>query len=356
MGIRYFLIDADSYVGGSGSGNVVAGSYAVVGEGYADTWEDDPGTVLRGSQILAPDGTSLLTVNQLGSSLRVWNAVSLVFDGGPEGLSHGSAAHLVSDADGNQFVLIAELPSGNPELDLTGRTPDVIQINRDIKIQRTAGIQGSMYQGSFGGESPICFAAGTRIATPEGDRMVEQLRPGDRVLTSGGAVLPVLWVGGRRLSGGVLRANPKWAPIRIEPGALAPGVPARPLTVSPQHRILLTGERVAHRLRHRAVFVPARGLLGLPGVAVLRPEDGIAYHHLLLPRHAALRADGAPAESLLPTGRSLASLSPADRATVAALVVRHGLADTTRLPCLTTGQARRALCPSGAAQRSRAPA
>ncbi|MBL4557913.1 MAG: hypothetical protein JKP98_14985 [Rhodobacteraceae bacterium] len=84
MGIRYFLIDADSYVGGSGSGNVVAGSYAVVGEGYADTWEDDPGTVLRGSQILAPDGTSLLTVNQLGSSLRVWNAVSLVFDGGPE--------------------------------------------------------------------------------------------------------------------------------------------------------------------------------------------------------------------------------------------------------------------------------
>ncbi|MBL4557914.1 MAG: Hint domain-containing protein [Rhodobacteraceae bacterium] len=206
------------------------------------------------------------------------------------------------------------------------------------------------------GESPICFAAGTRIATPEGDRMVEQLRPGDRVLTSGGAVLPVLWVGGRRLSGGVLRANPKWAPIRIEPGALAPGVPARPLTVSPQHRILLTGERVAHRLRHRAVFVPARGLLGLPGVAVLRPEDGIAYHHLLLPRHAALRADGAPAESLLPTGRSLASLSPADRATVAALVVRHGLADTTRLPCLTTGQARRALCPSGAAQRSRAPA
>jgi hypothetical protein len=52
---------------------------------------------------------------------------------------------------------------------------------------------------------------------------------------------------------------------------LGPGVPARPLHVSPQHRILLRN-RVAQRMFGAAeVLVAAKALLDLPGVTQLLP-------------------------------------------------------------------------------------
>ncbi len=44
-----------------------------------------------------------------------------------------------------------------------------------------------------------CFAAGTRIRTPEGDVAAERLVPGDQVLTVSGAAQRVIWVGHRRV-------------------------------------------------------------------------------------------------------------------------------------------------------------
>mgnify|MGYP003561850666 FL=1 len=41
----------------------------------------------------------------------------------------------------------------------------------------------------------ICFANGTRIATPRGERPVEDIRPGDRVMTRDNGPQPVRWAG-----------------------------------------------------------------------------------------------------------------------------------------------------------------
>ena len=47
----------------------------------------------------------------------------------------------------------------------------------------------------------LCFAAGTRIATPCGEVPVEQLVAGDTVLTSGGAARPIMWIGAGQRAG-----------------------------------------------------------------------------------------------------------------------------------------------------------
>ena len=46
----------------------------------------------------------------------------------------------------------------------------------------------------------VCFARGTRIATLDGERPVEDLREGDLVLTADGRAVPVMWMGVNAIS------------------------------------------------------------------------------------------------------------------------------------------------------------
>jgi hypothetical protein len=131
-----------------------------------------------------------------------------------------------------------------------------------------------------------CFAAGTRIATPAGAVPVEQLRPGDAVLTPEGP-RRLCWVGRRDCDAA---AAPELRPVRLAAGCLGPATPARDLYLSPEHAVLLGG-----------VLVRAVALLDRPGV--VRAQAGrIAYHHLGLAPHGLVLAEGAWAETWLPDG------------------------------------------------------
>ena len=68
------------------------------------------------------------------------------------------------------------------------------------------------------------FATGTTILTPDGDRTIETLQPGDLVLTHDGRSMPAIWVARQTV------ANPRnlslgRGPVRIEAGALGPDLP-----------------------------------------------------------------------------------------------------------------------------------
>ncbi|GAB0120281.1 Hint domain-containing protein [Acidisoma sp. 7E03] len=137
---------------------------------------------------------------------------------------------------------------------------------------------------------PACFAAGTRLLTPEGLRLVEDLRPGDRLVTVEGAVLPIRWVGQRSLDCTRHPAPAKVWPVRIAPHAFGPGQPARPLLLSPDHAIFAEG-----------VLIPVKHLLNGDSIRQMRRRH-VTYHHVELPRHAVILAEGLPAESYLDTG------------------------------------------------------
>ena len=144
----------------------------------------------------------------------------------------------------------------------------------------------------------VCFAAGTRIATEDGEVAVEDLREGDRVVTlQGGALLPlaVRWVGRRQLD---LRGHPNaWAvaPVRIRAGAFADQVPHRDLLVSPDHAVFVDTECGGG-------LIPARRLINHVTIVQETGLPSVRYFHVELERHAILLAEGLPAESYLDTG------------------------------------------------------
>ena len=141
------------------------------------------------------------------------------------------------------------------------------------------------------GDFAPCYAAGTRLATPGGDRLVEDLRPGDSVSTHDGRRRRVRWIGRRYLDLTRHRDPENVSPILIRASALADGVPARDLVVSPEHAMFITGGLVAARLL-------------LNGTSITRDltRRRVTWYHVELDTHDILLAEGAPAESYLDTG------------------------------------------------------
>jgi hypothetical protein len=139
-------------------------------------------------------------------------------------------------------------------------------------------------------ETVPCFAAGTRILTPARHVAVEDLRVGDRVVSGFGGTVAVSWIGRRRVHAARHPDPGSVWPIRLRAGALAPGVPARDLRLSPEHAVHLDG-----------VLVPA-GLLVNDTSITREPVAEITYFHVELPQHDLLLAEGAPCESYLDTG------------------------------------------------------
>jgi hypothetical protein len=140
----------------------------------------------------------------------------------------------------------------------------------------------------------VCYAAGTRLLTPNGDVPVEQLAPGDMVVTIERGVRtiqPIKWIGERRLN---LAAHPHpehAVPIRVRKDAVADGMPARDLRLSPEHCIYIDGK-----------LVPVKYLVNHMSIAQEPMTGHVHYYHVELAHHSLLLAEGLPAESYLDTG------------------------------------------------------
>ncbi|MCG7520344.1 Hint domain-containing protein [Ruegeria sp. Ofav3-42] len=138
---------------------------------------------------------------------------------------------------------------------------------------------------------PPCFTPGTLIDTPDGPRAVEDLKPGDQVLTADNGPRPLLWIGRT-----TVEATGKLAPIRFDAGVL--GL-SRPLVVSPQHRMLVEDWRAPFLFGHSEVLIAAHCLVN--GDTVTRVEGGqVEYIHLLFSKHEIVTANGAKSESYYP--------------------------------------------------------
>lgn len=164
----------------------------------------------------------------------------------------------------------------------------------------------------------FCFAEGTLIDTPDGPSPVERLTPGQMIDTLDHGAQPLRWIGHMRFSAAALAHNDTLRPVRIEAGALGPGCPQRPLRVSRQHRMLVTGQS-RRVFGADEVLIPAIQLADLPGIALDRTAGALSYYHLLFDRHEVLRANGAPCESFLLGPQALRTLSPVAHAEIAAL-------------------------------------
>lgn len=138
---------------------------------------------------------------------------------------------------------------------------------------------------------PPCFTPGTMILTPAGEVPVEDLAPGDLVMTRDDGAQPLRWTGRRRVD-----ATGDFAPVRFAAGTIGN---SSPLLVSPQHRILITGWQAELACGIAEVFVAAKHLVD--GHQITRAaQDSIDYIHLMFDRHQIVTSNGAPTESFFP--------------------------------------------------------
>jgi hypothetical protein len=133
-----------------------------------------------------------------------------------------------------------------------------------------------------------CFRRGTRITAEHGERAVESLEIGDRVMTLSGELKRIRWIGKRHYTAETLAERPDMRPVLVRAGALDDFLPRRDLWVSPEHALYVKG-----------ALVPA--VLLTNGVSILTDESvsSVSYYHLEFESHEVVFAEGAPAESFV---------------------------------------------------------
>lgn len=148
--------------------------------------------------------------------------------------------------------------------------------------------------------SPVtpCFTPGTLIATERGQRPVEDLRRGDKVVTRDNGLKRIYWIGRRDVSLGELRHAKRLRPILVRAGALGEGIPSRDMLVSPNHRFLI--RRPASDTASAAEHLVAARLLTARNAIYTARTLGVSYIHILCDRHQVVLANGAWTESFHP--------------------------------------------------------
>ncbi len=156
-----------------------------------------------------------------------------------------------------------------------------------VEDSLTAGVDTAFVTVS----SVPCFVAGTLIETTSGPVSVENLVPGDMVLTHDNGVQPLRWIGQRTVP-----AKDNYAPIRIAANTFGQHTE---LLVSPQHRILIHDALAELLFEEAEVLVSAKDLVNDSSVRVVEGGD-VTYVHILFDAHQVVFSAGLATESFLP--------------------------------------------------------
>lgn len=138
------------------------------------------------------------------------------------------------------------------------------------------------------GTELVCFLAGTMIATPDGEKPIENLAVGEDIVSADGRVLKVKFVS-RQTVVPRFHNSPRARPVRIARGALGENLPARDLFVSPGHAILVDG-------------ILARAGALVNGTTISQAaamEKSFIYYNIECDDHELIVAEGLACESFL---------------------------------------------------------
>lgn len=139
----------------------------------------------------------------------------------------------------------------------------------------------------------VCLHAGTLIQTPDGWTPVQDLAPGDLVMTADRGAEPIVAVCAQRMH--FTNRFDRGKPILLKKNSLGLGRPHRDCIVSPQHRIALASAN------GETVLIAAVKLCDSPNVRRMFGRKTAVYHNILLARHTIISAEGLPVETALLT-------------------------------------------------------
>jgi hypothetical protein len=213
--------------------------------------------------------------------------------------------------------------SGGVSVDTAGTVHQFISFNDGPPVNATGGAAsgttstqigqagaGESLETSDGGTSYVtqttpndgsipCFARGTRLATSDGMKRVEELQSGDVLINQSGQPVPVQLILSTKVGPRRLAHAPKLHPICLSAGCLGVGLPMRDLCLSPQHRVLVTSPIVQRMFGASAALIAAKRLTTLPGIYQMTDVTQIEYFHVITENHEVLMSEGVPSESFL---------------------------------------------------------
>ncbi len=172
-----------------------------------------------------------------------------------------------------------------------------------------------------GATGPLLGLAGTAsVRTPCGERRIENVRPGDLIVTRDNGLQPVRMVWTRTLSATDIAADPSLAPVRLKRRAIGPMMPRRDLIVAPGHRILVPGYRLVDLPDTQPCLIAARDIAEASDEAYMdKAVEEITYFNIVFDAHQVFCANGLPVESYLPSVDTLGELDEEVRESLAAV-------------------------------------
>ena len=145
-----------------------------------------------------------------------------------------------------------------------------------------------------------CFLKSTKISTPSGERLVQELQIGDEVLTLSGRK-SIKWIGYIKFTKEEGRAwQDNVMPVRVARFAIDDHAPHRDLYLSPRHYIYFN-----------EALIQVQCLINETSIAQCLPSDmpAIEYYHIDLGTHEVIYAEGASVDSFFDDGSNRETFS-----------------------------------------------
>jgi hypothetical protein len=182
----------------------------------------------------------------------------------------------------DKVVTIVALTAEGPIVEFSDGTFNLLTDNSSLT-------SGTALATTATGTFPYCFAVGTMIDTPDGQRAVEALEIGEMVLTLDGGSVPVKWIGRQALHKRTTSFEKQLVCIRA--GALGQSVPCADLTVTADHGMVIDGYVV-----NAAALVNGSTIDFVPMAEL---PDGFTVYHIETEDHDVILANGAPSETFI---------------------------------------------------------
>ena len=234
---------------------------------------------------------------------------------GADKLAGGFGSDTFIGGNGGDMVVGGEDPDGSDidVLDLTGVDFESITYTSDDREEGFVTYADGSTLTFAEIETVIpCFTPGTTIATPKGERLVEELKVGDRIITRDNGIQEIAWMGHKQMSGKTLQSSPHLQPVLIKAGALGHGLPERDMLVSPNHRVLVASEKTQLYFEESEVLAAAKHMAGADGIHQVEVLQ-TTYIHFMFERHEVVLSNGAWTESFQPGDYSLKGIGNSQR-------------------------------------------
>ena len=152
------------------------------------------------------------------------------------------------------------------------------------------------------------FSRGTLIATEDGPVAVEDLLPGDRIITRDNGPVPLRWCGATAINYRADAAQAASGSLRLLAHALGDQRPTTDLILHQSARVLVDHAACTLAIGKRAALVPVRALRDSDSVIELRPIGAVEFFNLAFDRHEIIFANGVETEGYHPGPRVCATI------------------------------------------------